>query len=148
MTFTFKLRRGNAAEWTTDNPVLKAGEPGVELDTGKLKIGDGIKTWTALGYLSGEGAAGDSAYEVAVNNGFVGTESQWLASLVGPQGPTGATGAKGDPGDTGPTGATGATGAAGSDGADGESVTVTLVDAVDWPPASDSNPLHLYFRVP
>ena len=27
---------------------------------------------------------GDSAYQVAVNNGFVGTEAEWLASLEGP----------------------------------------------------------------
>lgn len=32
---------------------------------------------------------GDSAYQVAVDNGFVGTESQWLASLQGIQGPPG-----------------------------------------------------------
>ena len=30
------------------------------------------------------GPAGLSAYHVATNSGFVGTESQWLASLVGP----------------------------------------------------------------
>lgn len=68
------------------------------------------------------GADGLSAYEVAVANGFVGTESAWLDSLVGPTGATGATGAtgpKGDTGDTGPAGATGATGPAGSDGAPG-----------------------------
>lgn len=39
------------------------------------------------------GAQGLSAYEVALNNGFVGTEEEWLESLVGPQGP------KGDQGD-------------------------------------------------
>ena len=35
------------------------------------------------------GAPGDDAYQVAVNNGFVGDESAWLNSLVGPQGPPG-----------------------------------------------------------
>lgn len=30
------------------------------------------------------GPAGDSAYDIAVDNGFVGTESEWLDSLVGP----------------------------------------------------------------
>lgn len=35
------------------------------------------------------GAPGDDAYEVAVNNGFVGDEQAWLDSLVGPQGPAG-----------------------------------------------------------
>ena len=38
------------------------------------------------------GADGLSAYEVAVADGFAGTESQWLASLVGTTGATGATG--------------------------------------------------------
>lgn len=42
---------------------------------------------------------GDSAYEVAVKNGFVGTVEQWLASLVGPQGVKGDTGAQGPEGD-------------------------------------------------
>ena len=47
---------------------------------------------------------GLSAYEVAVENGFVGTEAEWLASLkgdtgeTGPQGPQGPQGPKGDPG--------------------------------------------------
>ena len=36
----------------------------------------------------GTGSDGASAYEVAVENGFVGDESEWLASLVGPEGPS------------------------------------------------------------
>lgn len=39
---------------------------------------------------SGSGADGKSAYEVAVSNGFVGTEGQWLASLVGAPGTNGS----------------------------------------------------------
>jgi hypothetical protein len=38
------------------------------------------------------GAEGPSAYEVAVENGFVGTEEEWLASLVGPPGEPGLSG--------------------------------------------------------
>lgn len=38
------------------------------------------------------GLNGLTAYEVAVNNGFVGSESEWLASLVGDQGPQGIQG--------------------------------------------------------
>ncbi|MBO5804427.1 MAG: hypothetical protein J6R25_05085, partial [Bacteroidales bacterium] len=30
--------------------MLRPGEPGFESDTGKLKIGDGTKTWNELGY--------------------------------------------------------------------------------------------------
>jgi hypothetical protein len=48
-----------------------------------------------------QGPAGLSAYEVAVANGFVGTEEEWLASLVGPQGPQGEPGGIG--GGSGPT---------------------------------------------
>jgi hypothetical protein len=44
-------------------------------------------------YLAGpSGTDGASAYQVAVANGFVGTEAEWLASLVGPQGDPGTGG--------------------------------------------------------
>ena len=36
----------------------------------------------------GSGTAGKSAYEIAVDNGFVGTETEWLESLKGKQGAT------------------------------------------------------------
>ena len=39
---------------------------------------------------------GKSAYELAVEQGYEGTEEQWLASLVGPQGEKGEKGEKGD----------------------------------------------------
>ena len=45
-----QLRRGTAAEWTSTNPTLAAGEQGFETDTGKMKIGDGSTAWTSLGY--------------------------------------------------------------------------------------------------
>jgi len=38
------------------------------------------------------GADGASAYQIAVANGFVGTQTEWLASLVGPQGVPGNDG--------------------------------------------------------
>lgn len=38
----------------------------------------------------GSGADGLSAYEIAVEHGFVGTEEEWLASLQGPPGPPGS----------------------------------------------------------
>lgn len=67
------------------------------------------------------GADGASAYEVAVQNSFVGTEAQWLASLVGPAGADGATGPAGADGATGPQGLPGA---AGADGASAYEVAV------------------------
>jgi hypothetical protein len=38
------------------------------------------------------GAQGKSAYQVAQDTGFTGTEAEWLATLVGPQGPAGSGG--------------------------------------------------------
>jgi hypothetical protein len=47
---------------------------------------DKWKPKTLLNLVGDTGEQGASAYEVAVENGFVGTEEQWLDSLVGPQG--------------------------------------------------------------
>jgi hypothetical protein len=53
-------RRGTAAAWTAANPVLSAGTPGFESDTGKFKVGDGVKDWKSLAY-QGDVAAGVAA---------------------------------------------------------------------------------------
>jgi PKD repeat protein len=50
------------------------------------------------------GENGLSAYEIAVQDGFSGTEEQWLSSLVGPAGSTGSTGATGASGISGSNG--------------------------------------------
>ena len=56
----FELRRNTSSNWTNVNPKLLAGEPGVELDTGQMKVGDGVNSWNALPYVgtSGIGATG------------------------------------------------------------------------------------------
>lgn len=66
------------------------------------------------------GPEGPSAYDVAVANGFVGTESEWLASLVGPEGPQGPQGVQGPQGIQGPAGAQGDQGPAGPQGPQGD----------------------------
>lgn len=43
-------RNGTAASWAQHNPVLLAGEMGVETDTGKFKFGDGTTPWNQLPY--------------------------------------------------------------------------------------------------
>ena len=48
---TFKLKRGLSQKWKELNPILEAGEPGCELDTGKLKVGDGKTPWNNLPYV-------------------------------------------------------------------------------------------------
>ena len=50
---------------------------------------------------------GKSAYEVAVKNGFEGTEEEWLASLQGPPGPPGPDGKDGKDGQDGERGESG-----------------------------------------
>lgn len=43
-------RRGTAALWTTNNPILAIGEIGLESDTLKTKMGDGATAWNSLPY--------------------------------------------------------------------------------------------------
>ena len=52
---------------------------------------------------SGSGVAGKSAYEIAVDNGFVGTETEWLESLKGADGADGKDGTNGKNGENGIT---------------------------------------------
>ena len=47
-----QLSRDTAANWTTNNPTLAAGEIGIETDTLKFKIGNGSTVWTSLGYAA------------------------------------------------------------------------------------------------
>jgi outer membrane lipoprotein SlyB len=47
------FRRDLAATWTSVDPVLSAGEIGLESDTGKIKLGDGSTEWTELDYFYG-----------------------------------------------------------------------------------------------
>jgi hypothetical protein len=47
-----QLRRDTAANWTSANPTLAAGEMGLETNTGKFKIGDGSTAWAVLEYFT------------------------------------------------------------------------------------------------
>jgi len=47
---TILLRNDTVLNWNTEDPVLGKGEIGIEIDTGKFKFGDGIKSWSQLGY--------------------------------------------------------------------------------------------------
>lgn len=71
----------------------------------------------------GSGAAGEdgaSAFEIAVANGFEGTEAEWLASLKGEKGEKGDTGAQGVQGIQGEQGLPGEKGADGAKGDKGD----------------------------
>ena len=60
-----------------------------------------------------KGTDGKSAYQIAVEQGYQGSESDWLSSLKGDKGEKGNTGAKGNPG---------------QDGADGKSAYAIAVE--------------------
>lgn len=59
---TIWLRRSRAEVWEDHNPILLDREPGVEIDFGNLKIGDGKTAWNDLPY-----ATPDEALELLVN---------------------------------------------------------------------------------
>ena len=50
---TIQLRRDTTLNWETKEPTLKLGEPGLELDNGLMKMGDGINIWSNLPYMPG-----------------------------------------------------------------------------------------------
>ena len=67
----------------------------------------------------GAGGLGKSAYEIAKEHGFKGTEEEWLESLkgeIGPEGPMGPQGEKGEQGEVGPQGPAGEQGPQGEKG--------------------------------
>lgn len=64
-----QARRGTAAQWTSANPTLAAGEWGYETDTGKVKIGNGLTAWSSLGYT---GAATGTVTSITAGTGLSG----------------------------------------------------------------------------
>ena len=50
LNIRIQLRNDTAENWTTKNPLLLKGEMGVEIDTKKIKIGNGTDRWTTLEY--------------------------------------------------------------------------------------------------
>jgi hypothetical protein len=47
-----QVRRGTTSEWSSANPVLSAGEWGLDTTTKRYKIGDGVTAWNSLSYAS------------------------------------------------------------------------------------------------
>ncbi|PBJ83697.1 hypothetical protein CMZ84_04195 [Lysobacteraceae bacterium NML93-0399] len=100
-------RRGTAAEWEAKNPILEAGEIGVQLgelplDPQMFKIGNGITPWLDLAFAGGGGGGDDIEFRTNA------THLQWrpnsavdwidIAPLAALQGPPGGRGPVGPPG--------------------------------------------------
>ncbi|MGY5131282.1 right-handed parallel beta-helix repeat-containing protein [Streptomyces nigrescens] len=83
--YAVKENLTNVTGARTFSMVLPADTPGGVIDLADVAPSDPSEyTYVPV--------AGDSAYEIAVANGFVGTEGQWLTSLVGTPGTPGAPG--------------------------------------------------------
>lgn len=93
-------------------PIGLTGAQGIQGATGAAGVNgiDGVN-----------GVDGKSAYQLAVDAGFVGTEPEWRASLKGVKGDTGATGAQGLAGPQGIQGVAGPQGEIGPIGPEGPS---------------------------
>ena len=94
---------GTEAEWLDslvgeEGPQGPAGADGADGEQGP-EGPQGIQG--EPGVDGSDGADGKSAYQIAVDEGFVGDESAFLDSLVGPEGPQGEQGPKGEKGDAG-----------------------------------------------
>ena len=109
MTSRLQNRRDTASAWTSANPTLAAGEMGLETDTSKFKLGDGVTAWNSLAYAYTAGAAGAQGTTGA--QGLTG--SQGIQGTLGAQGQVGQQGVTGTQGLTGPQGVQGLTGNAG-----------------------------------
>lgn len=70
-------RSGTTSDWETEDPILKESEFGIDLDSGKFKIGDGVSKWSELSYFISEASLGD------------------LEGVAGPEGPEGPAGEPG-----------------------------------------------------
>ena len=109
MSVLIQLRRDTASNWSSTNPTLAQGEVGVELSTGKFKIGDGSTAWNSLAYASSGGSAGftiattppsspsagDTYWDSEEGVAYIwyedGSSNQWVP-LVPTSSPTAATG--------------------------------------------------------
>lgn len=102
---TIQNKTGTAAAWTSANPILAKGEIGVEIDTAKVKVGDGVTSWTNLAYIASgrtiinfnsftqfimDASAGNKTASItALNNPFTGSGSISLTLDVSTSGANG-----------------------------------------------------------
>lgn len=130
-------QQATAAAGSASTAVTKAGEASASAGAAKADADRAEKASTDAANAATNAVRqakeagtfdGQSAYALAVQLGYTGSESAWIASLkgakgdkgdTGAQGPEGATGATGPQGPQGPTGATGARGATGATGPQG-----------------------------
>lgn len=87
ITGIVKNRAHLASELTSDNPILLKGEFGIETDTYRVKVGDGVLSWNSLPYTgitinSGtvyptDNLLGDEFYDTDLDSWFKWNGSVW-----------------------------------------------------------------------
>jgi len=133
-----QFRRDTSTNWTSNNPILLAGEMGIETDTKKFKIGDGTTAWNSLSYGGIQGYTGSIGYTGSASTvigytgslgytgsiGYTGSAST-VIGYTGSLGYTGSQGAgyTGSLGYTGSQGVVGYTGSLGYTGSQGAGYT-------------------------
>lgn len=149
-------QQATAAAGSASTAVTKAGEASTSAGAAKNDADRAEKASTNAANAATDAVKqakeagtfdGQSAYALAVQLGFTGSEEDWIASLkgakgdkgdTGAQGPEGATGATGPQGRQGPTGATGATGPRGPQGPQGPAgASAVAASGSNWVRFSD-----------
>lgn len=79
-----KQKVDTKSNWSTNNPVLLAGEIGVESDTNLFKFGDGSKQWNDLPYAGANEEQINDLIEAAADNVYMvtGTEAGDMADIA------------------------------------------------------------------
>ena len=149
-------QQATAAAGSASTAATKAGEASTSAEAAKADADRAEKASTnaanaatnAVKQAKEAGAFdGQSAYALAVQLGYTGSEAAWIASLkgakgdkgdTGAQGPKGETGATGPQGPQGPTGATGARGPTGATGPQGPAgASAVAASGSNWVRFSD-----------
>lgn len=85
MAVNIQLRRDTSANWSSVDPILADGEIGIETDTLKAKVGNGVDTWTSLSYFidgAGGGGSGDVVGPASSTNDHIAVFSGATGKLI------------------------------------------------------------------
>lgn len=114
-------QRPEGAAWNYLPDIEAAGALWIEWSPETFEVTDDGAAMAALqGPKGSDGADGKSAYQLALENGYTGSEADWLASLKGEKGEQGDKGERGEKGDKGERGDFGPQGSTGPRGPQGE----------------------------
>jgi hypothetical protein len=85
-----QFKRAIASRWTSVNPILAAGELGLETDTLKMKFGNGTDHWSALSYANigntgptgPQGATGTGLSRITASTINFGVEDTYIETTI------------------------------------------------------------------